>query len=160
MRIIGIDPGTATTGYAIIESVATNVFSILDFGVISTQKRQSDSSRLLALQKDLKKMLTRFKPMAAGIEKLYFDKNAKTAMAVSQARGVILCALEERHIPIQEFTPLQMKLIICGYGKADKKQIQHVIQKIFGLKTAPKSDDAADALGIAFCVSANQKRLN
>lgn len=149
-RIIGIDPGTATTGYAVIEKKLDH-FKILDFGIISTEKTQSDSKRLLILQKDIKKLVSRFKPDAASVERLYYKNNAKTAMAVSQARGVVLSALEEKGMPISEFTPLQVKSIICGYGKAEKKQIQFVIQKMFGLKTLPKPDDAADALGIALC---------
>ena len=153
MRILGIDPGTATTGYAFIEKRKDNSFDILDFGIIATKKTFTDAERLLVLQKDLQKLIKKFKPDAAGVEKLYFEKNAKTAMTVSQARGVVLVTLEENKIPLYEFTPLQMKSTICGYGGADKKQVQYMVQKSFGLQSLPKPDDAADALGIALCVA-------
>jgi crossover junction endodeoxyribonuclease RuvC len=162
MIILGIDPGTATTGYALIKKISaaaqqqnirSSDYEILDFGVISTSKLQSDSQRLLILQKDIQKLIKKFKPQRAGVEKLYFEKNAKSAMAVSQARGVVLLALEQNKIPLQEFTPLEVKSIICGYGKADKKQVQFMIQRSFNLKKLPKPDDAADALGIALCAA-------
>jgi crossover junction endodeoxyribonuclease RuvC len=153
MIIIGIDPGTATTGYAVIDKQKNNTHLILDFGVIQTSKNESDSERLLVLQKDLEKIIKKYKPSVAGVEKLYFETNAKTAMTVSQARGVVLVTLQKNNVNIKEFTPLQVKSIICGYGKADKKQVQYMIQKTFQLKSLPKPDDAADALGIALCAS-------
>ena len=151
MIILGIDPGTATTGYAFIRKSGHNAFAIVDYGVISTKKTDTDSKRLQILEKDLQKLVKKHKPALAGVEKLYFEKNVKTAMTVSQARGVVLLALEKNKVPLHEFTPLQVKSIICGYGKADKKQVQYMIQKTFGLKNIPKPDDAADALGIALC---------
>lgn len=153
MIILGIDPGTATTGYALIKKLKNSTYEILDFGVITTRKNLSDAARLVILQKDLQELIKKYRPETAGVEKLYFEKNAKTAMAVSQARGVVLFALEKNKIPIKEFTPLQMKSIVCGYGKADKKQVQFMVQKTFGLKNIPKPDDAADALGLALCAS-------
>jgi crossover junction endodeoxyribonuclease RuvC len=149
--IIGIDPGTATTGYALLEKTRGDVFKILDFGVITTDKDDTDAQRLATLKSDLDKVIKKFKPAAAGVEKLYFENNAKTAMTVSQARGVVLLALEEAGVEIREFTPLQVKSTVCGYGKADKKQVQYMVQKTFGLKKIPKPDDAADALAIALC---------
>jgi len=151
MIILGIDPGTATTGYALIKKQKNNTLEILDFGVITTKKTLSDSARLVVLQKDLQRLIKKYKPEVAGVEKLYFEKNAKTAMTVSQARGVVLWSLEQNDVPLREFTPLQVKSIICGYGKADKKQVQYMVQKSFGLKSLPKPDDAADALAIALC---------
>jgi len=153
MIILGIDPGTATTGYALIKKLKNNSYEILDFGVITTRKTMSDAARLAMLQKDLDVLIRKFKPETAGVEKLYFEKNVKTAMAVSQARGVVLLALQKNKVAIQEFTPLQVKSIVCGYGKADKKQVQFMVQKTFGLKHLPKPDDAADALGIALCAA-------
>lgn len=153
MIILGIDPGTATTGYAIIQRKKNNTCSILDFGVIKTPKNLSDSERLIMLASDLEKIIKNFKPQAAGVEKLYFETNAKTAMTVSQARGVTLLILAKNKIPLQEFTPLQVKSAICGYGKADKKQVQYMVQRTFKLKNLPKPDDAADALAIALCTS-------
>ncbi len=151
MIILGIDPGTATTGYALIKKQKNNSFEIVDFGVISTKKTKSDSERLLEVQKDLAKIITRYKPEIAGVEKLYFENNAKTAMTVSQARGVVLLTLQQKKVKLLEFTPLQVKSMICGYGKAEKKQVQLMVQKTFNLKSLPKPDDAADALAIALC---------
>ncbi len=151
MIILGIDPGTATTGYALIKKQKNNSFEIVDFGVISTKKTKSDSERLLEVQKDLAKIITKYKPEIAGVEKLYFENNAKTAMTVSQARGVVLLTLQQKKVKLLEFTPLQVKSTICGYGKAEKKQVQLMVQKTFNLKSLPKPDDAADALAIALC---------
>ncbi len=151
MIILGIDPGTATTGYALIKKQKNNSFEILDFGVIETKKTLTDSARLSELQKDLKKIIQKYKPTVAGVEKLFFEKNVTTAMTVSQARGVVLLTLEQNKVALHEFTPLQVKSIICGYGKAEKKQVQLMVQKTFNLKSLPKPDDAADALGIALC---------
>jgi crossover junction endodeoxyribonuclease RuvC len=151
MIILGIDPGTATTGYAIIDKMRSGEMHVIDFGVIKTSKANTDSSRLLELKKDLNKIIKKFKPVRAGVEKLYFETNVKTAMTVSQARGVVLLLLEENRIELSEFTPLQVKSSICGYGKADKQQVQYMVQKTFGLKSIPKPDDAADALAIALC---------
>ena len=153
MITLGIDPGTATTGYALIKKLKNNSFAILDFGVITTDKALTDAARLAVLQKDLGRLIKKYKPETAGVEKLFFEKNAKTAMTVSQARGVVLLTLEQKNIALREFTPLQVKSIICGYGKADKRQVQFMIQKTFGLAKLPKPDDAADALGIALCAA-------
>ena len=151
MIILGIDPGTATTGYALVKKQKNNSFEIVDFGVISTKKTKSDSERLLEVQKDLAKIISKYKPEIAGVEKLYFENNAKTAMTVSQARGVVLLTLQQKKVKLLEFTPLQVKSMICGYGKAEKKQVQLMVQKTFNLKSLPKPDDAADALAIALC---------
>ena len=151
MLILGIDPGTATTGYSVIKKQKNNTYEIIDYGVINTAKTETDSARLLILRKDLRQIIEKYKPDLAGVEKLFFENNAKTAMTVSQARGVVLVTLEEFKIPLQEFTPLQVKSTICGYGKADKKQVQYMIQQTFRLKKIPKPDDAADAIGIALC---------
>ncbi|MBI5530758.1 MAG: crossover junction endodeoxyribonuclease RuvC [Candidatus Doudnabacteria bacterium] len=154
MIILGIDPGTATTGFGIIKQDKTkNGFGILDFGVIATEKTLSDAERLNILGNDLEEILKKFKPDAVGIEKLFFTTNQKTVMTVSQARGVVLYLTQKYKLPIFEFTPLQVKSFICGYGKADKKQVQYVVQKTFQLKKIPKPDDAADALAIALCAA-------
>jgi crossover junction endodeoxyribonuclease RuvC len=152
MVILGIDPGTATTGFGIIQSTKkSSDFTLVDFGVISTKKTNTDAERLKILADDLKSILKKYKPDAVGIEKLFFTTNQKTVMTVSQARGAVLLVCQTSKIPILEFTPLQVKSFICGYGKAEKKQVQYVVQKTFKLKTAPKPDDAADALAIALC---------
>jgi len=152
MIIIGIDPGTATTGFGIIKQDKTkNGFGILDFGVIATSPKLSDAERLKILGEDIESLIKKYNPDVVGIEKLFFTTNQKTVMTVSQARGVILYLAQKEKLPIFEFTPLQVKSFICGYGKADKKQVQFVVQKIFGLKNPPRPDDAADALAIALC---------
>jgi crossover junction endodeoxyribonuclease RuvC len=159
MIILGIDPGTATTGYGVIQQnpKRKEEFAILDFGVITTKKSLTDAERLGILAQDLTAIIKQFKPQRAGVERLFFTTNQKTAMAVSQARGVALLLCQQKNIPIHEFTPLQVKSTLCGYGKADKKQVQLMVKQAFKLKTLPKPDDAADALAIALCAGLIQK---
>ena len=159
MIILGIDPGTATTGFGIVKTDKNNQ-TIIDFGVISTDKKLSDSQRLKILGDDLAELIKKYKPDAVGVEKLFFTTNQKTVMTVSQARGVALYLAQAHNLPIFEFTPLQVKNFICGYGKADKKQVQFIIKKIFSLKQTPKPDDAADALAIALCASHSFKNFS
>mgnify|MGYP001577386672 CR=1 FL=1 len=154
MTILGIDPGTATTGFGIIEQLEQkSSYRILEFGVISTSKIDTDEQRLKILYQDICSLIKKYKPQKVGIEKLFFTTNQKTAMTVSQARGVVLLACALNNLKIKEFTPLQVKNILCGYGKADKKQVQFMVKQTFGLKTSPKPDDAADALAIALCTA-------
>lgn len=154
MVILGIDPGTATTGYGLIQKArAGSGFGILEYGVIATKKQLTDAERLEILGQDLESLIKKHKPAALGVERLFFTTNQKTVMTVSQARGVVLYVAQKHQLPILEFTPLQVKNFICGYGKADKKQVQFVVQKTFGLKKIPKPDDAADALAIALCAA-------
>lgn len=124
MTIIGIDPGTATTGYGILKFQKTKAgqkFQVVDYGCIFTDKKLPSQERLKKLYRELKKLITRYKPQIMGVENVYFFKNLKTAMPVSQAKGVILLAAAEKKIPIFEFSPLQVKMAIAGYGKAEKK---------------------------------------
>jgi crossover junction endodeoxyribonuclease RuvC len=162
MIILGIDPGTATTGFAIIKTgKKPGQFEPVDFGVITTKRGQSDAARLFMLDTDLKNLIKKYKPDRAGIEKLFFTTNRTTAITVAQARGIALLACEQNGIPIFEFTPLQVKSIICGYGKAEKRQVQFMVKQTFKLKTIPKPDDAADALAIALCAAlANEKFIS
>ena len=152
MIILGIDPGTATTGFGIINQTK-NQPELVDFGVISTDKKLTDAERLEILANDIQQLIKKFKPEAVGVEKLFMITNQKTVMTVSQARGAVLLVCQSHKIPILEFTPLQVKNFICGYGKADKKQVQYVVQKTFKLAKPPKPDDAADALAIALCAA-------
>ncbi len=156
MIYLGIDPGTATTGFGVIKRNKTNKpeYEILDFGVITTRKSDSDAERLNIIFNDLINLIKKYKPDTVGIEKLFFITNQKTAMTVSQARGVVLLAAQQMKLTIKEFTPLQVKDTLCGYGKADKKQVQAMVKMTFGLKHTPKPDDAADALAIALCAAA------
>ncbi len=150
MIILGIDPGTATTGYGIIKQ-NKNQPELVDFGVIATDKKLTDAERLKILADDISDIIAKFKPEAVGIEKIFFTTNQKTIITVTQARGVALYICEKHKIPIYEYTPLQVKNFICGYGKAEKKQVQYMVQKTFNLKKVPKPDDAADALAVAMC---------
>ncbi|MBL8029672.1 MAG: crossover junction endodeoxyribonuclease RuvC [Candidatus Doudnabacteria bacterium] len=152
MIILGIDPGTATTGYGIIEShKKSGEFKLVDFGVIETKKTLSDAERLKILGDDIKDIIKKYSPEAVGVEKLFFTSNQKTAITVAQARGVALYICQTNSLPVLEYTPLQVKNFICGYGKAEKKQVQYMVQKTFKLKKIPKPDDAADALAVALC---------
>lgn len=152
MKILGLDPGTATTGFAIIQK-QLNLLQVIKYGIIKTTPDKKDSLRLVELGNDLTEIIKKYSPNRVGIEKLYFETNQKTAMTVSQSRGVCLYILEQHNIPIFEYTPLQVKNFTTGFGKADKKQIQNAIKKIFKLEKIPKPDDAADALAIAYRTS-------
>lgn len=153
MRILGIDPGTATTGWGVIDQVKddSNGLKMVDYGVIKTPAKMPNSERLLIISNQLKKIVKKFSPDLASIEKLFFTNNAKTAMAVGEARGVVLLELEKLDVPIVEFTPLQIKEGVCGYGRADKKQVQKMVRSILGMEEIPKPDDAADGLAAAIC---------
>ncbi len=151
MIILGIDPGTATTGYGLIKKIGRDLLSCLDYGSIETSPSSSDAERLECLYDELSLLMRKTKPDVLAVEKLYFFKNSKTAMTVAQAKGVILLAGAKKRIPIFEFTPLQMKTTVAGYGRAEKSQIQKMVKVILNLKKIPRPDDAADALGIAIC---------
>jgi crossover junction endodeoxyribonuclease RuvC len=154
LKILGIDPGIADTGYGLV-TVCGSKITHIDHGSIVTNKNLSLSARLVILEKELTEIIAKHQPDIAGVEDLFFSNNAKTAMAVSQARGVVLLTLEKHHLTIKEFTPPQVKQGITGYGKADKKQIQQMTKTILGLPEIPKPDDAADALAIAICSANN-----
>jgi crossover junction endodeoxyribonuclease RuvC len=158
MIILGIDPGTATTGYGIIESkIPKNkkerVLACIGYGVIKTSPKTEMADRLMQISSALIKLLEKYEPQAVIIETLYFFKNLKTALPVSQARGVILLEAAKKRVPIYEFTPLQIKTSVCGYGRAEKLQVQKMVQLLLKLKELPKPDDAADALAAAICGS-------
>lgn len=151
MIILGIDPGTATTGYAFVNFNKHLPPNILTFGVITTSPKFSDAQRLKETYNDLVALILRYSPQIACIEKLFFTTNQKTALKVSEARGVCLLGLIQHQLKILEFTPLQVKSIICGHGKANKRQIQNSVKQLYKLTTLPTPDDAADALALAFC---------
>ena len=148
ITILGIDPGVASTGYAFIKE-QTKKQEILDFGVISTSAKQPFSDRLKYIYRALTKLIKKYKPDAIAVEQLFFCKNVKTALMVGQARGVILLTAILNKLPLFEFTPLQVKQAVCGYGRADKSQVQSMVKSLLSLKKIPKPDDAADALAIA-----------
>jgi crossover junction endodeoxyribonuclease RuvC len=149
--VIGIDPGTATVGFAFAKGSRKSP-EILEYGILQTQPLPADMmpQRLLELANDLESLLDLYKPTSAVVEDLFFFKNAKTVISVAQSRGVMLYLLAQRGIKIQSATPLQVKQTLCGYGRADKKQVQTMVQKVFNLETLPTPDDAADSLAMAW----------
>lgn len=148
--ILGIDPGTATTGFGIIKDVRGQV-EYIDCGCIVTSKGISPAERLLTIEKSLNILIKKYHPDILAVEKLFFTKNITTAIAVAEARGVILLTAVKHNIETAEYTPLQVKQTLTGYGKADKQQMQRMIKTILKLQNIPKPDDAADALAIAIC---------
>ena len=154
MTILGIDPGIADTGYGIIQS-QNGRLSCADYGSIKTSPKLSHSERLLIIGDELTALIKKYRPSVVGVEKLFFCNNLKTAVAVGQARGVVLYILEKYGIALKEFTPLQVKQAVSSYGKADKKQVQAMVKILLNLKEIPKPDDAADALAVAICASSN-----
>jgi crossover junction endodeoxyribonuclease RuvC len=155
MIIIGIDPGTATTGFGVLRKV-NNDIEVLDYGCIETLPTMKAGERLEIINTELSKIIAKHNPEILAVESIYFFKNLKTAMPVSQAKGVVLFTAQKCKIPVFEYTPLQMKMAITGYGKAEKKQVQKMIKEILKLEEKPKEkdkrkDDATDALGIALC---------
>lgn len=150
MIILGVDPGYAIVGYGIIKYDG-NKFTILEYGSINTPAEMLFSKRLLKIHKDMGKLIQKHKPDAVAVEELFFNKNTKTAIKVSHARGVILLSGTLYDTDVFEYTPLQVKQAVCGYGRADKNQVQQMIKLILNLEKIPKPDDAADALAVAVC---------
>ncbi len=151
MRIIGIDPGLATTGWAVVDFEGRKIVEVVEYGVVETKKGLDAGTRLGEIYSDLSEICKEFKPEVAGIETLIFCNNAKTAMKVGEARGVALLSMNNSGVEIYEFTPLQVKSSICGYGKAEKLQVQENVKRMCNLDEIPKPDDAADAIAIAIC---------
>lgn len=157
MRIIGIDPGTGILGFGIIDIDAKNKASLVDAGVIRTPVKEADSIRLVTIYDELHEIITELKPDVMVVEKLFFAQNVTTAMSVAQARGVVLLCGKQHGLELHEYTPLQIKLSLTGYGRAEKKQIQEMVRVLLGLKDVPKPDDCADALAAALCYSMHSK---
>lgn len=151
MLVIGIDPGTAITGYGLVEDNDDGSLTVRDFGVILTPSKLSMPERLLELYRKLHAILLLHRPDSGAVEKLFFQRNVRTALSVGQARGVILLALAEVGINIVEYTPLEVKQAVAGYGGADKNQVQQMVRALLGLREVPQPDDAADALAVAIC---------
>jgi len=148
LRILGIDPGTGIVGFGCIEA-NNKQLKMVDAGVIRTKANQPDEIRLLEIYHETVQLIGEFQPQWLSIERLFFARNVTTAMSVSQARGVILLAAIQANLKIAEYTPLQIKMAITGYGRADKKQIQEMVRILLNLDVIPKPDDAADALATA-----------
>jgi crossover junction endodeoxyribonuclease RuvC len=151
MRILGIDPGTATTGFGVVEEDSQGQLISVGYGTIITPPDMAVEKRLLSIYEQLREIILLYKPQAAAVEKLFFYKNVTTAMAVGQARGVVVLCFAQAGLPIGEYTPLEVKQAVTGYGNADKKQIQQMVKVLLNLEAIPKPDDAADALAVAIC---------
>jgi len=161
MIILGIDPGTATTGFGVIKKEGKEI-KVLDYGCIETLPGVCDGDRLKIISNKLNKIIKKYQPKVMAVETLFFFKNLKTVMPVSQAKGVILLSASKNKIPVYEFTPLQVKMTIANYGRAEKKQVQRMIQIMLCLEEKPeqkdrRKDDATDALGIALCYAFKKK---
>ena len=150
MRILGIDPGYGITGFGLVETAGSDC-RLLRCGAITTPPNTDFPWRLQVIFNDMTQLLQLAKPDAVAIEELFFSKNITTGIAVAHARGVILCTAEKMHLPIYEYTPMQVKQAVVGYGLAEKKQVMDMTRRLLKLKAIPKPDDAADALAIAIC---------
>lgn len=150
MLIIGIDPGTATCGYGVVRMDGSRLVP-LTYGIFSTPPKMQMHFRLQKIYRELKEIIEKYPPDCIAVEKLFFNKNVTTGITVAQARGVILLAAAEYDLPVVEFTPLEVKQAVVGYGKAEKAQVQYMVQRLLGLKEIPKPDDAADALAVSIC---------
>lgn len=150
MLILGIDPGLAIVGYSLVEKKG-NKYNVYDYGVIRTAANKKDSERLHEIYKKLTKLIKLYNPDEMAVEELFFNKNVKTAIKVGQARGVILLTGAESKLKIAEYTPLQIKQAVVGYGRAKKMQVQQMVKALLNLNKIPKPDDAADALAVAIC---------
>ena len=150
MRILGIDPGIAIVGFGLIESERGSV-RMLQYGAVTTEAGLPLATRLLQIENDMTALIAQLQPDEIAIEELFFSKTITTGIAVAHGRGVILCTAEKLGVPICEYTPMQVKQAVVGYGLAEKKQVMDMTRRLLHLKTVPKPDDAADALAIAIC---------
>ena len=152
MKILGIDPGMAIVGYGII-NVKDDFIELEASGSIQTDKNLSDSKRLLEIYNDMATVVNKYKPGCASVEELFFFKNQKTVIPVAEARGVILTVLEKFNIPIFSYTPMEVKQVLTGYGRAEKKEVERMVKIALGTQDLPKLDDTVDAIAIAICHS-------
>ncbi len=159
MRVIGVDPGSLKSGYGIVETQATQLI-VIEYGVIRTTPKASLAQRLLQINIRLQELINQYAPQEFAVEDLFVAKNAKASLKLGQARGAILLTAAQAGLPVAEYTPLEVKQSVVGYGRADKFQVQQMVKALLSLKEAPTPDDAADALAIAICHhhSAKMKR--
>ena len=150
MRILGIDPGVAIVGFGVVDS-ESGTQRMVQYGTINTPANTPLAARLVQIEQDLMELLDQFKPDEVAIEELFFSKNITTGIAVAHARGVILATVEKAGIPLYEYTPMQVKQAVVGYGLAEKNQVMDMTKRLLKLRSVPKPDDAADALAIAIC---------
>ena len=152
MIVLGIDPGTAATGYGLLERTGGRLQAI-DYGCFETAPTDSLPVRLLALHDALSELIAARRPQLIGVERLYFGKNVQTAFAVGQARGVVMLTAAEHSLPLYEYGPHEVKMAVTGHGRAPKDQVQRMVQVVLGLAALPRPDDAADALAVAICLA-------
>ncbi|MDI9460309.1 crossover junction endodeoxyribonuclease RuvC [Candidatus Darwinibacter acetoxidans] len=150
MITLGIDPGTAITGFGVVR-VEHNRHTVLGYGAIRTSSKEATAKRLETIYQELSSLIKEFEPDCLAVEELFFNKNSATALAVGQARGVAILAGSHAGLPVYEYTPLQVKTAVTGYGRADKEQVAYMVRMILGLQTTPQPDDITDALAICIC---------
>lgn len=150
MKILGIDPGMAIVGYCVVDTQGDK-FSLITSGSIQTNKNSSEASRLYEIFEDISVIIDKYKPDAASVEKLFYFRNQTTIIPVAQARGVIMMALEKYSIPTFEYTPMEVKQVLTGFGRADKKQVEQMVKVTLGCENLPKLDDTIDSIAIAIC---------
>lgn len=152
MIVLGIDPGTARTGYGLVEREGS-ALRLIDYGCLETLATQELPRRLLEIHRAVTELIVTHRPAQLGVERLFFNKNVQTAFAVGQARGVVLLAAAEHGLPVFEYGPHEVKVAVTGYGRADKSQVQRMVQMVLGMDKLPRPDDAADALAVAICLA-------
>ena len=157
MRILGIDPGFAIVGFGVVDYIG-NKFSVIDFGAITTNAGENIFDRFKLIYDNISELIERVKPDCVAIEELFFNTNTKTAITVAEARGILILSALNAGLPVFEYTPLQVKQAVTGYGRADKNQVQQMIKVLLNLEKIPKPDDAADALAIAICHAHSARR--
>ena len=150
MRILGIDPGIAIVGFGVIDCQGSRL-QMVQYGAVNTAAGLPLATRLVQIERDIEELIDLFEPDEIAVEELFFTKNITTGIAVAHGRGVILCAAEKKGIPIYEYTPMQVKQAVVGYGLAEKRQVMDMVRRLLKLKAVPRPDDAADALAIALC---------
>lgn len=158
MIVLGIDPGYAITGYGLVNYQANN-FKCLAYGTVSTRPDMAFEKRLLCIAEELDQLITIWKPDVMAVEELFFSRNTTTAIGAAQGRGVAILSGARVGLPIYEYTPMQVKLAVVGYGKAEKQQVQQMVRILLGLQKLPKPDDAADALAVAICHAHSGNRI-
>ena len=158
--LLGIDPGMARTGYGLILQTVDGGLKLVDYGVIQTEPDEDQAQRLLRLEREILRVLDARPPQSSAVEKLFFERNVKTAMAVGQARGVALLTLARRGVPVTEYAPAEIKLTVAGYGSADKRQMQTMVRQLLRMSELPRPDDAADALAVAICHAHTSRTLD
>jgi len=152
MIVLGIDPGTAATGFGVVERVGTRLRAV-EFGCLETGPAATQGERLVAIHAGIAELIERHQPALVAVERIFFSRNVQTAFSVGQARGVVLLAAAQSGLPIFEYTPNEVKMAVTGYGRASKDQVQRMVQTVLGLALLPTPDDAADALAVAICLA-------